>query len=172
MARKCVRRRRVYSPVLGRNVLRCASFSGDGGLFGIFDKFPLPIEQIKGAFITGGLAVGGAVGARKVVSYVAPMLKMDDKPKVVMLLEIATGVILGVVVGKYMGKPEIGMALGVGPVVLNGIALVAEYMPELAAPGIAGLGVLVDRENWVPESMFQHGVTPQLQQQAEPAWTM
>lgn len=173
MPRSCVRRKRVYSPVLGRNVLRCAQFSGDGGLFGIFDKFPLPIDQIKSAFVTGGLAVGGAVGARKIISYVAPMLKMDDKPKVVMLLEIAAGVVMAVVVGKYIGKPEFGAALAVGPVVLNGMALLGEFMPELAAPGIAGLGVVVDQEGWVPEEMFEHGVTPGLETQvAAPAWSM
>lgn len=172
MPRSCVRRKRVYSPVLGRNVLRCAQFSGDGGLFGLFDKFPLPVEQIKGALVTGGLAVGGAVGARKIVSYVAPMLKMEDKPKVVMVLEIATGVVVGVLVGKYTGKSEIGMALAVGPVVLNGMALVGEFMPELAEPTMAGLGVLVDQDDWVPEAMFQHGVTPGLQKDVAPAWSM
>lgn len=168
---RCIRRKRVYSPVMGRNVLRCAKFSG-GGLGGILDKFPLPIDQVQAALVTGGLAVGGAVGARKIVGYVAPMLKMEGKPKVIMVLEIATGVMMGVVVGKYIGKPQIGMALAVGPVVLNGMALVGEFMPELAAPGIAGLGVVVDQESWVPEQMFQPGVTPGLQQEVAAPWVM
>lgn len=189
----CRRKKRVYSSYFGRNVMRCASYGGSGGagLMGFGGKFPIDIAQVKDTLITGGVAVGGAVVSRKAAGYLIGFYDKPDDPKpwsagtklwVTRIVEVGTGLVLGVVVAKYFNQQEYGASLAVGPVVLNGFEIVIDMLEEMgdgnestagmyydpalggyvnpAALGAGGdVGVMIDQENWVPRSMFQPGMS-------------
>ena len=181
LGRTCIRKKRVYSPVLGRNVTRCARFSGGySGSGAGLGAFPIDISQIKDTLMTGGLAVGGAAVCQKVVAYFAPKIDLDPDDKWANALEVVLGIGAGFAIGKYAGKPDIGAAIAIGPVVLNGMRLLG-YLITPPAPGEAAeevsghrrraLGVPVEAGQFPPEWMFQSRYMNQVQQQA-PAFVM
>lgn len=182
--RHCIRKKRVFSSRLGRNVLRCAEFSGSGGL----GAMPIQFDQIKDTLLTGGLAIGGAVVVNKAVAYVAPYINIDPADpkheKWVAALEIITGVGAGWAVGKYGGKPEIGAAIAIGPVVVNGLKLVGWIITPAPTEALAGagaypyqqpyrpgLGVPISQEEFPPDWISEHPAVNQAAQQY-PAWAM
>lgn len=155
-----------------------------GGLSG---KFPIDLDQIKDTFITGGVAVGGAVASRKGVAWLIGLYDSEENPKewspetkiwVTRILEVAGGIGLGVVVAKYGGKQDIGGAIAVGPVVLNLFDIVTEvlagdaevagwYDPALAGRADPALAGMVNMQDWIPPGMFQPNVG-----MSGAAWTM
>ena len=179
----CIRRKRVYSPALGRYIMRCAEFS-KGGIMGL-GAFKIPgvnINQVKDTLITGAVAVGGAVATRKTIAYIAPMLKLDPASKWRPVIEIVTGIALGAVVGKATKKPDLGAALAIGPIVVNGLSLVSGIMSTgvplagMTRPALAGnrrqtLGVIHDKAAFPPGYMYDNSFLSNAQEQS-PAWAM
>lgn len=150
----CRRKKRVYSPYFGRNVMRCASYGGSGGgLMGLGGKFPIDIAQVKDTLITGGVAVGGAVAARKGAAYLIGLYDKVDDPKpwkpetklwVTRLLEVGGGLVLGVAVAKYAGQQDYGAALAVGPVVLNGFEIAIDLLEDIGEGNESTEGLVYD----------------------------
>jgi len=183
VGKKCSRRKRVFSSKLGRNVLRCAEFGGSSGL----GAMPIEFDQVKDTLLTGGLAIGGAVVMNKAVGYLAPYININPADpkheKWIAALEIIGGVGAGWAVGKYGGKPEIGAAIAIGPVVVNGLKLVGWIITPAESTPIAGayaynqpayqpgLGVPISQEEFPPDWISEHPAMNQVAEQY-PAWAM
>ena len=172
----CIRKKRVYSNQLGKNVSRCAEFSG-GGLFGGLGALPFNLDQFKDTFMTGAVAVVGAGLSNQVVDkWVGPLFKTLPDSYLSMGLEVGIGFLGGWAIAKYTGKADLGAAFGLGPVVYNGMKLVQQFvMPimagEEAAEEVSGydpaLGVMIPQEEWPPKDVFQNPYAQFLQQQAQ-----
>lgn len=172
----CKRRKNVYSPALGRMVSRCAEFDKGGFSLGAFRIPGVDFGQIKDTLITGGVAVGGAVITGKAVAYLVPLVKIDPASKWMPLIEIATGIALGVVVSKLTKKPDLGAALAIGPVVVNGLRLVTGILSTKT--GISGyyvrppvqsreqLASVIEQSGFPPEGMYDREYT----EQESPSW--
>lgn len=185
--RHCIRKTRKYSKKLGKNVTRCAAYSG-GGLFGGLGALPFNLDQFKDTFMTGAVAVVGAGVSNQVVDkWIGPLFKTAPDSYLSMGLEVGLGVIGGWAITKYTGKADLGAAFSIGPLVYNGMKLVQLFvMPimagEEAAAEVSGnnpaLGVMIPQEEWPPEGVFQNPYAQflqnqaqqQQQQQAEGAW--
>ncbi|KKN57097.1 hypothetical protein LCGC14_0565690 [marine sediment metagenome] len=181
----CRRYKRVRSSS-GKMIRRCADFSG--GDLGSLGALPFDLEALKGTLLTGAVAVGGAVLAAKAVGYIAPMLKIDPldkegKPnKWLMVIEVVIGLLAGYAVGKYARKPDLGAAVALGPVVVNGLKVVGLFLQPGASSAIAGhygspsvrasepLGMTVPG-GYFPEWAFQSGYQDTINKQ-NPAWAM
>lgn len=173
LGRTCIRTKRVKSPVLGKYVTRCAAYSGDGGLAGL-GALPFDIGAVKDTLLTGAVAVGGAFGVRKAGGYLMDALKIDPMSRWKMAIEVGIGLGGGFMIGKYTGKADLGAAVAVGPVVINGMELASEFLAPAGA-GIAGaqappLGVTVEQEQ-LPAWTTPNPFIEQVQQQF-PAWTV
>lgn len=170
----CKRKKRVYSKALGREVMRCAEY--DKGGLGL-GKFRIPgvnINQIKDTLITGGVAVGGAILTSKAVNYLAPMVGIDTGSKWMPVIEIGTGIALGVGIGKVMRKPDLGAAFAIGPIVINGLRLASGIIStdiSLASIPIPALGVVQDQAAFPPDTMYDKSYSEAAQDQY-PSWAM
>lgn len=187
--KSCIRNKRVYSPRLGRNVIRCAEFSGGGTSLGSLGALPISLEQIKSTALTGAVACGGAVVANKAMAYFAPMIKLDPlnpkDQKWIGALEVLTGIGLGYGIGKFARQPDLGAAVAVGPIMFNGLKVlgylitppikkekeeaVSGYYPPAVPAG--DLGVTIPQDQWPPAWMYESPYLDQARQQA-PAWAM
>lgn len=184
----CRRKKRVRSAATGKMVTRCAEFSGSGGGLGSLGALPFDLDALKGTLLTGAVAVGGAVLAAKAVGFIAPMLKINPldvggKPnKWLMLMEVVIGLLAGYAVGKYAKKPDLGAAVALGPVVVNGLKVVGLFLQPSASRAIAGhyageppvraaspLGAVIPAGQF-PEWMYQSDYLKQVNQQV-PAWS-
>jgi len=173
---RCIRKKRVRSAATGKMVERCAKFSGGGGLAGL-GALPFDLQQLQNTLITGGVAVGGAVFANKSVGYLAPMIKVDPGSNWIMALEVIVGLLAGYAVGKYAKQPDLGAAVALGPVVVNGLRLVGMFLAP--SGGVAGrrpnvrasksLGAVVPGGAF-PEWMYQSPYLNQISEQV-PAWS-
>ena len=182
--KRCKRKKRVRS-ASGKMVWRCAEFSG--GDLGGLGALPFDLKQLQGTLLTGAVAVGGAVGAAKTVGWIAPMLKLDPTnpmtPKWYMIMEVVVGLVAGFLVGKYAKKPDLGAAVALGPVVVNGLKIVGMFLqPTAASNAIAGryageapvntgqpaLGMTVPG-GYFPDWAYQSQYMNQVNKQA-PAW--
>jgi len=182
--RRCVRTKRVRSSATGKMVKRCAEFSG--GSLGSLGALPFDLEALKGTLLTGAVAVGGAVLAAKAGAWIAPMLKLDptktSTPKWIMVIEVAIGLLAGYAVGKYAKQPDLGAAVGLGPLVVNGLKVAGMFLQPTASSAIAGhyadqaraaaeqLGAVVPGGQF-PAWMYQSDYMNQIKNQV-PAWPM
>lgn len=173
--RSCIRYKTVQSKVLGRPVRRCAQFAGSeyAGYDGL-GALPFNLEAVKDTLMTGAVAVGGAVGVRKVSPYIVDALKIDPMSKWRMGIEVGLGLGAGFLIGKYANKPDLGAAVAVGPVVINGMELAGEFLTPPQGPPVAGttsdLGVAVEQGQlpaWTEPSPFIQQV-----QERFPAWSL
>ena len=173
----CIRKKRLYSKELGKNVLRFAEFS-DGSLLGGLGALPFNLDQFKDTFMTGAVAVVGAGLSNQVVDrWVGPLFKTLPDSYLSMGLEVGMGLVGGWAIAKYTGKADLGAAFSIGPVVYNGMKLVQLFvMPilegEEAAEEVSGhydpaLGVIIPQEAFPPEGVFQNPYAQFLQQQAQ-----
>jgi len=165
-------------------VKRCAEFSG--GSLGSLGALPFDLEALKGTLLTGAVAVGGAVLAAKAGAWIAPMLKLDptktSTPKWIMVIEVAIGLLAGYAVGKYAKQPDLGAAVGLGPLVVNGLKVAGMFLQPTASSAIAGhyadqaraaaeqLGAVVPGGQF-PAWMYQSDYMNQIKNQV-PAWPM
>lgn len=183
--RRCKRRKKVRAKG-GKMVWRCAEFSG--GDLGSLGAIPFDLDQLKGTLLTGAVAVGGAVLAAKATGYIVDMIKLDPAKKStltwVMVIQVMIGLLGGYAVGKYMKKPDLGAAVALGPVVVNGLKVVGMVLqPKPASNAISGhyaggapvnttegLGMTVPG-GYFPEWAYQSQYQDQINQQV-PAWAM
>lgn len=174
--RHCTRKKRVYSKAHRKYVTRCANFSG-GGL-GDMGALPFNIEQLKGTLLTGAVAVGGAIVAGKAVAYLAPMIKVAPGSKWIMALEVIVGLLGGYAVARFAKQPDLGAAVALGPVIVNGLRIVGPLLTPGASSPVAGapvrasqpLGVTVPAGQ-LPEWMWQDPYLDKVQEQ-NAAWAM
>lgn len=181
LGKHCVRKKRVYSPRLGRNVTRCASFSGGGLGFGSLGAFPISLDQLKDAGLTAGVAVGSAIGVRRLTEWWIKYLNLDPNTErwVRPIAEVGTGVLGSYGIGKYTGKTDIAAAVMLGPMVINGIELASGLLapaPPTAGLGYdyqnqAALGAVVEEDQLTPGWATSDPFLSQVQQQF-PAWAM
>jgi len=182
--KSCVRTKTVFSPVLGRNVQRCAQFAS-GGLsgFGQLGAFPITVDQLKETGMTAVLAVGSAVGVRKLTGWWMKYIPMEAKTVMWLqpIAECATGLGGAYLIGRWTPKGDIAAAVLLGPVFLNGIELVGRLLapsPPVAGdqpasynPNPAALGAVVEQERLTPGWATVDPFLAQVQQQF-PAWAM
>lgn len=179
--RRCIRKKRVRSAATGKMTTRCAEFSG--GSLGNLGALPFDLEALKGTLLTGAVAVGGAVLAAKLGGFIVPMLKLDPAstmtPKWAMIIEVAIGLVAGYAVGKYAKKPDLGAAVALGPVVVNGLRVVGMFLQpgnspiagHYGAPDVsasAPLGATVPG-GYFPEWAYESGYVDTVNKQV-PAW--
>jgi len=186
----CKRTKKVFSPALGRMVVRCAEFDKGGFSMGALRIPGVDFGQIKDTLITGGVAVGGAVMTGKVVAYIAPLVKLDPeslKPEEVQrsktwlpVFEIATGIGLGILVTKLTKKPDLGAALAIGPVVVNGLKIVSGILAtnngisglrRAGLPGRQPLGAVIEQQAFPPEGMYDRQYASEFGQ-PQAAWAI
>lgn len=133
MGKTCRSWKNVYSPQTGGMVRRCRSWS-TGGLGSLGDLPGLgqattltgTMKSVQGVLMTGAIAAGGAILTDRVFSMVADKLNLSGYTQY--LAEAATGVALGIVIGKVTKKPKLGAAVAIGPVVLAALKILAETM--------------------------------------------
>ena len=183
----CKRKKRVRSASTGKMIWRCAEFSGSGGGLGSLGALPFDLEALKGTLLTGAVAVGGAVLAAKAGGWIGPMLKLDpalpSSGKWMMVIEVVIGLLAGYAVGKYAKKPDLGAAVALGPVIVNGLKVVGLFLQPSASSAIAGhyaggpnvraaspLGAVIPAGQF-PEWMYQSDYMRNVNQQV-PAWSM
>lgn len=150
--RRCVAWQTVYSPAIGGNVRRCARFSGTmAGLSGIGQVGALgqagtlrgTFEEIKDVLYIGLVATGGALLTDQVFNLFAGKLGVTGYTR--HLAEAATGIGLGVLVGRFLNKPRLGAMLAIGPVVFAGVRMLGELLnvgPMAPLSPAAGLGMV------------------------------
>lgn len=156
--RRCVSWQTVYSPAIGGNVRRCARFSGTlAGLSGVGQVGTLgqagtlrgTFDEIKDVLYTGLIATGGALLTDQVFNlFASSWVDASGNPVLVgwkrHLAEAATGIGLGVLVGRLLKRPRLGAMLAIGPVVFAGVRMLGELlnMGPMALPvsPTAGLG--------------------------------
>lgn len=172
----CKRRKMVWSGALNKMVSRCAAFDTSG--LGAFAIPGVDFGQIKDTLITGGVAVGGAVLAGKTVAYLVPLVKIDPASRWLPVLEIGVGIGWGIAVSKLTKKPDLGAALAIGPVVVNGLRIVSGILAT--NKGLSGrppvytreqLGVMQEQGAFPPSFMYEEELPAGFPQQ-EAAWAM
>ena len=181
--RRCVRTKTVFSPVLGRNVRRCAEYAGPGlsGHSGL-GAFPISMDQIKDTGMTAAVAVAAALAVRRLADWIYSQTSVDPstlrwlKP----LSEAAAGIGAGWAIGKYTGRGEIAAAVALGPCVVNGMEQAAMLIAPTATPTAGynyrgynprSLGMVVDQSRltpgWATGDPYLNQVAGQF-----PAWAM
>lgn len=135
---RCKRYASVYNPVTGMETKRCVAWYGTsrssnlGGLGQTSLKATL--GSVKGVLITGAIAAGGAVVTAEVYKKIGGTLKLDGWMRD--LAEMATGIALGIILGKLTKKPKLAAAFAIGPVVSGGLKLFAHVMTEKELEGL------------------------------------
>ena len=84
--------------------------------------------------MTGGIAVGGAILTEEVFKRIAARYPMEGWKYAV--AEIATGLALGIAIGKILKKPKLAAIIAIGPVVVGGLRLLGTLVN--AGPFAAG----------------------------------
>lgn len=144
MAGKCKRWAMAYNPITGRQQRRCISRSRSrsrGGLSGIGSlgqgSMRATLSSVKGILLTGGIAAGGAVVTMKVYEKIGGSLGLTGWKRDV--AEIATGILLGILIAKALKKPKLAAAFAIGPVVAGGIKL---FSRAVNGTSLSGLGLV------------------------------
>ena len=156
--RTCVEWQEVYSPALGKYVRRCKRFAPSGGVSGLgflgqldfLRTFGLEPETLKNTAITGLLAAGGAVLAKKAADWLSRVGKAEGeeerfKGALKDLVTVGVGIALGTLIGRTLRRPEWGFAFGVGSVALVGMRILGEMLGEEKG-GTSGLGIITARK--------------------------
>lgn len=171
--RRCTAWQTVFSPVLGRNVTRCASFGGGAGQLG---AFPISLEGLKTTGMMAAVGVGGAIFARRASAYLIDLAKLDiASPYLRPALEVGIGVGAGYAIARFAHKEDIGAQVALGPMIVNGMDLAEMLLAPKVGPPVAGydpaLGVAVEQDRLTPGWAQVDPFVAQVGQQF-PAWTM
>lgn len=153
---RCLRYKNVYSPTTGGMVRRCAKFSGGGGgLLGGLGGTPVlgqgqtlraTFNDVKSVAITAGIGAGGAILTDIVFDQLQKNIEslagLTGYKRAV--AEAATGIAIGIFVGKFLKNPRLGAKLAAGPVVLAILRIAGEMLNSgpFAADKLAGLGMM------------------------------
>lgn len=166
MSRRCVRYK------IGRGgVKRCAKFSGSSGgsLFSGAGAMPAlgrtatlrgTFGDVKNVAVTAGIGAAGAIITDMVFDQLTKNVEMlaglTGYKRA--LAEAATGIALGIVVGRFLHKPKLGAKLAMGPVVLAALRIAGEMMnagPFKVGGSLADLGMMAV-EPYRPELQGAH----------------
>lgn len=136
MARRCVR----YSRRSG--VRRCTKFGG--GLSGFADlgqagTLRATLSSVQGVLVTGAIAAGGALATDEIFDKIGVSLNLTGYQRDA--AKMALGLGLGIVIGKFLGKPKLAAAFAIGPVVAGALDIFHALMLEPASSA-AGLGLV------------------------------
>lgn len=148
--RTCAEWKNVYSPATGGYVRRCARMArrrrslGEIGQLSLGNPGTLKgtLSDVKGVIFTSAVAVGGAVLTDKLFTLIAKNWNVTGWKRYT--AEAATGIALGIMVGKFLKRPQLAAAIAVGPVVLAGLKAAGELLNAgpLAPQAMAGLGMV------------------------------
>lgn len=142
MAGKCKRYGTVWDPVSGTYARKCVSRSrstgglsglGSIGRFGQASGLKGTLSSVKGVIITGAIAAGGALVTERVYEKIGPTLKLDGWKAD--LAEMATGIALGLLIGKFLKRPKLAAAFAIGPVVHGGIKMLSRVLAQTSGLG-------------------------------------
>lgn len=145
--------RMKYSPLTGGYARICspkrkrqkALFGDIGGVgeLGAFTSLKATLTSIKPVLINGAVAAGGAILADKLFTKLETEVINKDKIRVkgipLHLMLIATGLVLGIVVGKFTKKPALAAMLAMGPVMVGALRIFSEIVKQ---PTVAGMGMM------------------------------
>ena len=139
--RKCTRYSYRWTPTGRRRY--CAKygglgFSGMGSVGGLGQATGLKanLSSVQGVLITGAVAAGGATITEMLFKEIKKYVTLEGY--VGDAAEMAVGIAVGIVIGKYLKKPKIGAAFAIGPIVNVGLRIFGQIMGE--GPAVAGLG--------------------------------
>lgn len=134
MGRRCVR----YTRRGG--VRRCAKFAGSG-LSGFSDigqagSLRATLSSVQGVLTTGAIAAGGALITDELFDKIGASLDLSGYQRDA--AKMALGLGLGIVIGKFLGKPKLAAAFAIGPVVAGALDIFHAVMlsPAHAAAGL------------------------------------
>jgi len=145
----CAEWKNVYSEATGGYIRRCARMARSRrrrslGEIALGNPGTLSgtMRDVKGVLVTGAIAVSGAVITDKVFNLIAKNWPVTGWKRY--LGEAATGIALGILVGKFLKRPRLGAAIAIGPVVVAGLKATAELMNAgpLSPASTAGLGMM------------------------------
>lgn len=142
MAGRCVKYASGWNPVTGRMSRRCIRRSGSrGGLGGLgtlgqTTGLKSTFNSVKGLLLTGGIAAGGAIITTKVYDKVGKSLNLAGWQRA--LAKMATGIALGIIIGKFLKKPRLAAAFAIGPVVAGSLEIFADIMKDSSLGAIIG----------------------------------
>ena len=155
MAGKCKRWKNVYSPATGGMVRKCASFGGAGLLGGLEgtpalgagNSLRATFGDVKDVAITAAIGATGAIVTDIVFDQLTKNIEMlaglTGYQRAA--AEAATGIALGIVVGKLMKRPKLGAKLAMGPVILAVMRVAGELLnagPYAGDRGLADVGMM------------------------------
>lgn len=156
--RRCLKYRSTYSPTTGGMVRRCSQFgSGGGGFLGSLGSGVPSLGQsrtlkatfgdVKDVVVTAAIGAGGAILTDIVFDQLAKNIEaignMSGYTRA--LMEAATGIAIGIMVGKLMKKPRLGAKIATGPVVLAALRIAGELLnagPYAAERGLSDIGMM------------------------------
>lgn len=135
---------------VGRSRRKKSGLFGEVGLMkGLGESMSLKgiMADVKDVAVNGGVAVAGAVITDRL--FTAIMDSVDKNHSFTGIkrhvAEMATGVGLGIAVGKLLKKPRIAVLVAIGPVVVGGLKIVGEMLNSgpfagsmAGVPAIAG----------------------------------
>lgn len=148
MAGRCTRFQRVWSPLTGGYVKRCAKRSSFGSLgeigeigeLGETTSLRATLGDAKQVLITGSIAAGGAIITDKIFSMIEKRYPGLSGNKA-LIAQLVLGLGVGIVVGKFLKKPKLGANLAIGPVVLVASRVLGQVLG--ARPlSTSGLGMM------------------------------
>lgn len=164
MSRRCV----SYKSVRGKRgyVKRCARFSGGGAGFlgaisggvpalGQSNTLQATFGDVKDVVMTAGIGAGGAIITQivfdQLTKNIDALAGLAGYTRA--LAEAATGVAIGIIVGKFLKQPVLGAKLATGPVVLAALRIAGEMLqagPFAAGGDLSDLGMMAV-ESYRPE---------------------
>jgi hypothetical protein len=160
--------RTVYSPKLKRYVRRKTGTSkrrsSTAGLsgFGTGKSLKSMLGGVKGVFITGGIAAGGAIATDSLFEKIGASWDIDGWQRD--LAKMGLGVGLGILIAKILKKPQIAAAFAIGPIVAGGMRISADILARQGEVSGFGRTVLepADRYTSTYAPFYGAGAPPAL----------
>ena len=92
------------------------------------------ISTVKDILYKGAMAGAGAVITGKVWKYIAEAggLSTTVTPKMVPFANMATGIAVGLIISKFLKRPDLGVAFATGAVAVGVKDILIQYIPEMA----------------------------------------
>jgi len=110
-----------------------------------------------------------------------PLVKIDPASRWLPVLEIGVGIGWGIAVSKLTKKPDLGAALAIGPVVVNGLRIVSGILakktelsgrpPVSTREAQEALGVMQEQGAFPPSFMYDEELAAGFPQEQQ-AWAM
>jgi hypothetical protein len=91
---------------------------------------------VKGLLVTGAIAAGGAVITDRVYEKVGKSLGLAGWQR--SLAKMATGIALGILIGKFLKKPKLAAAFAIGPVVVGAMEIFGVVMQKSPLGAVIG----------------------------------